>query len=99
MSMAVLPDSCSLLALPVISTASAACLRGPAATVCSCQCHMFLQAGRDALINAPTGSGKTLAYLAPLVHDLQVGIAAPEGHGSYAKGAAMLCCDPASSSV
>ena len=29
-----------------------------------------LQAGRDALVNAPTGSGKTLAYLAPILDDL-----------------------------
>ena len=38
---------------------------------------MCMQAGRDALIKAPTGSGKTLAYLAPIVHDLQVGVCMP----------------------
>ena len=34
----------------------------------------LLQAGRDALVNAPTGSGKTLAYLAPIINDLQVSL-------------------------
>lgn len=49
-----------------------------------------MQAGRDALVNAPTGSGKTLSYLAPIVQQL----AAREPRLTRADGTAALIIAP-----